>query len=137
MAGLQNQLSHNQQQLLDAQKSDEELIASNSCLQNQLSLTQQQLLGVQSMITCKVVSNNHFTVGKEIGRGAWATVHTATFQGATVAVKRLHQFITAPRTIQLFQREMEMVFVSTSEYCYLPGSYIRRSPSYLDGIDGY
>ena len=83
----------------------------NAYLTNQLSLTQQQLLGVQSMMTCSrlwVVSHDQFTIGREIGRGAWATVHKTTFRGATVAAKRLHQLITAPRTRQLFQREMEM-----------------------------
>ena len=83
----------------------------NAYLTNQLSLTQQQLLGVQSMMTSSrlwVVSHDQFTIGKEIGRGSWATVHETTFRGTTVAAKRLHQLINAPRTRQLFQREMEM-----------------------------
>ena len=113
-----DKLSHAQQQMSDMQKSNEKLLttceklqATNVQLQDQLSLTQQQLLGVQSMMTCSrlwVVSHDQFTIGREIGRGAWATVHEATFRGATVAAKRLHQLITAPRTRQLFQREMEM-----------------------------
>ena len=101
---LQNQLSVNKQQLSDLQR-------DNTYLKNQLSLTQKQLLGVQSMMTCSriwVVSCDHFTIGKEIGRGAWATVHETTFRGATVAAKCLHQVITSPRTTELFQREMEM-----------------------------
>ena len=101
---LTNQLSLTQQQLLDMQK-------ANALLHNQLSLTQQQLLGVHSMMTCSrlwVVSHDQFTIGKEIGRGAWATVHETTFRGATVAAKCIHQLIDAPRTRQLFQREMEM-----------------------------
>ena len=111
LSQMQNQLSITQQQFLDVQK---EFKASNSLLQstaNQLSLTQQQLLGVQSMLTCSrlwVVSIDQLTIGKEIGRGAWATVHEATFREATVAAKCLHKLITAPRTRQLFQREMEM-----------------------------
>ena len=115
LSQMQNQLSITQQQFLDVQK---EMKASNSFLQsqlshttNQLSLTQQQLLGVQSMLTCSrlwVVSIDQLTIGKEIGRGAWATVHEATFREATVAAKCLHKLITAPRTRQLFQREMEM-----------------------------
>ena len=108
---LQNQLSLTQQQLLDIRKSNEVLQASNTRLQNQLSLTQQQLLGLQSMMTSSrlwVVSHDQFTIGREIGRGAWATVHETTFRGATVAAKCLHKLITAPRTRQLFQREMEM-----------------------------
>ena len=89
----------------------EKLQESNAHLKNQLSLTQQQLLGVQSMMTSSrlwVVSHDQFTIGREIGRGAWATVHAATFRGATVAAKRLHKLIIAPSTKQLFQREMEM-----------------------------
>ena len=91
---------------LEVQKSNEELQKSNAHLTNQLSLNQQQLLGVQSMMTCSrlwVVSHDQFTIGREIGRGAWATVHETTLRG-----KRLHQIITAPKTRQLFQREMEM-----------------------------
>ena len=119
---LQNQLSLDQQQLTDVQQANTHLqnqlgdLQKNyellqATLQNQLSLTQQQLLGVQSMMTCSrlwVVSHDQFTIGKEIGRGAWATVHETTFRGATVAAKRLHQLITAPKTKELFQREMEM-----------------------------
>ena len=101
---IRNQLYVTQQQLEDVQK-------TNSNLQNQLSLTQQQLLGVQSMMTCSrlwVVSHDQFTIGRELGRGAWATVHETEFRGATVAAKCLHQLITTPKTKQLFQQEMEM-----------------------------
>ena len=101
---LKNQLSLTQQKLSDIQ-------GANTYLKNQLSLTQQQLLGVQSMMTCSrvwVVSHDQFTIGREIGRGAWATVHETRFRGATIAAKRLHQLITSPRTRELFQREMEM-----------------------------
>ena len=101
---LQDQLSTTKQQLSDLQR-------KNGYLQNQLSLTQQQLLGVQSMMTCSrlwVVSHDQFTIGREIGRGAWATVHETKFRGATIAAKRLHHLITSPRTRELFSREMEM-----------------------------
>ena len=101
---LKDQLSVNQQQLSDLQR-------AKTYLKNQLSLTQQQLLGVQSMMTCSrlwVVSDDQFKIGREIGRGGWATVHETTFRGATIAAKRLHHLITSPRTRQLFQREMEM-----------------------------
>ena len=101
---LKNQLSLTQQQLLHLQNMTIDL-------KNQLSLTQQQLLGVQSMMTCSrvwVVSHDHFKIGREIGRGAWATVHETTFRGATIAAKRLHHLITSPKTTELFQREMEM-----------------------------
>ena len=121
----QNQLSHVQQQLLDVQRSNEELKANNSHLQcqlsstrNELSLTQQQLLGIQSMLTSSrlwVISQNQFAVGKEIGRGAWATVHEATFRGTTVAAKCLHDVITAPKTRELFQREMDMALICQHE----------------------
>ena len=112
---LNDQLSLTQQQLSDIQKANtltqQQLQKANTYLKNQLSLTQQQLLGVQSMMTCSrvwVVSHDQFTIGKEIGRGAWATVHETTFRGATIAAKRLHHLITSPRTRQLFTREMEM-----------------------------
>ena len=115
---LQNQLSINQQQLSDVQKQFSstqqrlsDVQSKNGHLQNQLSLTQQQLLGIQSMMTCSrlwVVSHDQFTIGREIGRGAWATVHETKFRGATIAAKRLHHLITSPRTRELFSREMEM-----------------------------
>ena len=108
---LKNQLSLTQQQLLEVQKSNKILQVNNTHLQNQLSLTQQQLLGLQSMMTSSrlwVVSHDQFTIGREIGRGAWASVHETTFRGATVAAKCLHELINAPKTRQLFQREMEM-----------------------------
>ena len=111
LSDVQRTNTHLQNQLSGVSRSNELLQAGNAYLTNQLSLTQQQLLGVQSMITCSrlwVVSHDQFTIGREIGRGAWATVHETTFRGATVAAKRLHQLLTAPRTRQLFQREMEM-----------------------------
>ena len=125
MSCVLDKLSRMQQQLLDMQKNNEQLVLQlslnkqelldvqkkNKSLQSQLSLTQQQLLGVQSMMTCSrlwIISRDQFTIGKEISRGAWATVHEATFRGTTVAAKCLHQIITAPRTKQLFQREMEI-----------------------------
>ena len=117
-AYLKDQSSLMQQQLSEVQKANSclkdqlsEVQKGNVYLKDQLSLTQQQLSGVQSMMTCSrvwVVSHDDFTIGKEIGRGAWATVHETTFRGATVAAKRLHHLITSPRTRQLFQREMEM-----------------------------
>ena len=108
---LQNQLSLTKQQLIDVQKNND---LSQANLQNQLSLTQQQLLGVQSMMTCSrlwVVSHDQFTIGREIGRGAWASVHETTFRGAKVAAKRLHDEITSPETIELFHREMEIALL--------------------------
>ena len=63
------------------------------------------------MMTCSrlwVVSHDQFTIGRQIGRGAWAAVHATTFRGAIIAAKYLHQLITSPKTRELFQREMEM-----------------------------
>jgi len=103
-AHLQNQLSVVEQQLKSVQQ-------SNLQLQTQLSLTQQQLVGVQSMMTYSrlwVVSHDQFTIGKEIGRGAWATVHKTIFRGTTVAAKCLHNIITSPETREAFKQEMEM-----------------------------
>ena len=108
---LQHQFSDLKATMTHLQKNIEELKSHNSILQNQLSLTQQHLLGVQSMVTCRrlwIISRDQFVIGKEIGRGAWAAVHKATFQGTTVAAKCLHTLITSPATRQLFQREMEM-----------------------------
>ena len=115
---LQKQLAVTQRQLLSVQKINEVLQVNYTLIQNQLSatqneltLTQQQLLGVQSMVTNSrlwVVSHSQFTIGREIGRGAWATVHRSTFRGAVVAAKCLHEIINASTTRQLFQREMEI-----------------------------
>ena len=80
---------------------------------------------------------NQFTIGREIGRGAWATVHETTFRGATVATKCLHQLIDSPMTRKLFQRDGNGSSMSTSEYCHLFGSHVGRSSSDLDGIDGH
>ena len=164
---IQNQLALTQQQLLDMQKSNEhlqsqlltifdklsymqksneQLETTNAYLQNQLSLTQQQLLGVQSMMTCSrlwVVSHDQFTIGREIGRGAWATVHETTFRGAKVAAKRLHDEITSPETIELFHGEMEMALhcqhqnIVTFLGVTLENRYTGKSPSDFDGVNGY
>ena len=104
---LMNQLSLTQQQLSGVQ-------TCNEHLKNQLSLTQQQLLGVQSMMACSrlwVVSHDQFTIGREIGRGSWASVHKARFRGTNVAAKRLHDKITFPETREVFQQEMEMALL--------------------------
>ena len=104
--------------LNDVHKSNKELKALNFYLQDKLSLTQQQLLGIQSMITSSrlwAVSHDQFAIGKEIGRGAWATVHEATFRGVTVAVKCLHNVITSHETKELFKREMDMALICQHE----------------------
>ena len=84
-----------------------------SLLQLQLFLNQRQTLGVQSMIMSSrlwVISQDQFTLGRQIGGVSLATVHEAIFQGATVAAKCPYQLITASRTRrQLFKRQMEMV----------------------------
>ena len=116
---LENMKTHFEEQLknaiIEVQQSNEELKANLqeqlSLTQNQLSLAQQQLVGLQAMITSSrlwVVSRKEIKLGKEIGRGAWAIVYRATFRGTTVAVKSLHDAINAPKTKELFQREMNM-----------------------------
>ena len=45
---------------------------------------------------------------EELGRGSWATVSVATFRGARVAAKVIHNQILSPHNIQLFKREMDM-----------------------------
>ena len=100
---------------------EKEFVEMRASVLNQFSLIQQQLLFIQqhslsgqSMIRCGgtwIISHDQFKIEMEIGRGALATVHEATFRGATVAAKCLHQLITASRTRrQLFKREMEMIF---------------------------
>ena len=46
--------------------------------------------------------------GPELGRGGWATVSVATFRGARVAAKCVHNAIISRHNIQLFRREMDM-----------------------------
>ena len=46
--------------------------------------------------------------GPELGRGGWATVSVATFRGACVAAKCVHDEIISHYNIQLFKREMNM-----------------------------
>ena len=45
---------------------------------------------------------------EELGRGSWATVSVATFRGARVAAKVIHNQIVSQHNIQLFRREMDM-----------------------------
>ena len=45
---------------------------------------------------------------EELGRGSWATVSVATFRGARVAAKVIHNQIVSPYNIRLFKREMDM-----------------------------
>ena len=106
------------QKVQDVQKSNEHLQHQLSLTQNDLCLIQQQLLGMQLMTRSSrlwIVSNDQFTIGKEIGRGAWATVHEATFRGTTVAAKCLHDVITSHETKELFQREMDMALICQHE----------------------
>ena len=106
------------QKALEVQKNNERLQSQLLLTQNRLSLTEQQLLGLQSMMSSNrlwVISHDQFVIGKEIGRGAWATVHEATFRGATVAAKCLHNLITAAETKLLFLREMDMALICQHE----------------------
>ena len=43
--------------------------------------------------------------GRELGRGGWATVSVATFRGARVAAKLIHDDIVSPYNIRLFRRD--------------------------------
>ena len=47
-------------------------------------------------------------IGPELGRGSWATVSVATFRGARVAAKCVHDAIISRHNVQLFRREMDM-----------------------------
>ena len=104
-ADLQSQLLVTQIQLLEVQKKTEQL-------QEQLFHTEQQLESLQSMVISHsrlhAVARNEIMLGKEIGRGAWATVNKATYQGANVAAKQLHSSIISSETKALFKREMEI-----------------------------
>ena len=46
--------------------------------------------------------------GQEIRRGAWAAVSVATFRGAHVAAKVIHQEIVCQYNNKFFKREMNM-----------------------------
>ena len=108
---LQDQISTILSKMSDMQRDYKQMANVNEMLKNELALTQQQLLGIQSTMThgrLWVVSHDQFTIGREVGRGAWATVHEATFRGATVAAKCLHDEITSPTTIELFHQEMQI-----------------------------
>ena len=109
---LQTSKANLQDCLTDIEKHLQAVRQSSVQLQTQLSLTQQQLIGVQSMMTHSrlwAVSDDQFSIGKEIGRGAWATVHETTFRGTIVAAKCLHNIINTPETREMFQQEMEMI----------------------------
>ena len=45
---------------------------------------------------------------EELGRGSWATVSVATFRGARVAAKVIHNQIVSQHNIRLFRRKMDM-----------------------------
>ena len=96
--------SHLQNKILDMERKNEELKV-------QLSLTVQQLSGIQSMMTFSrlwIISHDQFTIGKQIGKGAWATVHEATFRGTIVAAKQIHNLINSIETKEMFQHEMDI-----------------------------
>jgi len=97
-------------QIQDVTHKVEHVLANNQCLQDQVSRIEQHLLHSSKM--CQwVVSQDQIKIGEEIGRGSWATVHKATFQGRLVAAKRLHEVICSPQTRELFQREMETAVI--------------------------
>ena len=45
---------------------------------------------------------------EELGRGSWATVSVATFRGARVAAKVIHNQIVSQHNVELVRREMDM-----------------------------
>ena len=47
-------------------------------------------------------------IGRELGRGGWATVEVAIFRNVQVAAKSIHYQILSPYNIELFKREMNM-----------------------------
>lgn len=55
-------------------------------------------------VSCKDVE-----VGKEIGRGAYATVYEGRFMEQKVAVKSLHKVITSKHHIELLHREVSLL----------------------------
>jgi len=80
-------------------------------LQDQFLTLQHQIASLYSMaVTSKMwlVSRDEIDIRGEIDRGAWATIHRATFRGDIVAAKCLHNLINTPETRALFKREMEM-----------------------------
>jgi len=80
-------------------------------LQDQFFTLQHQITSLYSMVVTSrmwQVSRDEIEIRGEIDRGAWATLHRATFRGATVAAKCLHSLISTPETRALFKREMEM-----------------------------
>ena len=127
---LQNQLSIVQQKLFDLQNKNEQL-------QNQLSSNQQQLESLQSMVTggslLHVVARNEIILGKEVGRGAWATVSQATFRGVSVAAKQLHSSIISSETKSLFKREMQIALCCCHQHIvtFLGATYDDDSPIIL------
>ena len=64
---------------------------------------------VQQLETQWVVERREIQLtGPELGRGGWATVSVATFRGARVAAKCVHNAIISRHNVQLFRREMDM-----------------------------
>ena len=47
-------------------------------------------------------------IGRELGRGGWATVEVVIFRNVQVAAKSIHHQILSPYNIELFRREMNM-----------------------------
>ena len=111
---IQKEVKKFESQIQDVTHKVEHVLANNQCLQDQVSRIEQHLLHSSKM--CQwVVSQDQIKIGEEIGRGSWATVHKATFQGRLVAAKRLHEVICSPQTRELFQREMETAVICQHE----------------------
>jgi len=95
-------------QMQDVIQKTEHVLAINQHLQDQLSCAKQHLPNADSKW---VVSPGQFKIEEEIGRGSWATVHKAIYQGQLVAAKCLHRVINSPQTRELFQQEMQTALI--------------------------
>ena len=126
---LEEKMQQQQQMIQDLQSTMLEI-------KDQFSTTQQQIAGLRNMIAASrlwVVSKDQISVGEEIGRGAWATVYHATFQGKRVAAKMLHKTLLPHRRfLELFLREMDVaVLCQHKNIVTFVGATIGDSPIIL------
>jgi len=80
-------------------------------MQDQYFTLQHQITSLYNIVVTSrlwLLSREEIKIGEEIERGAWGTLHKATFRGSIVAAKCLHRVISTPETRGLFQKEMEM-----------------------------
>ena len=79
-------------------------------LELSLSSAQQIKSQQQQQETCDwVISRDEIQMtNKCLGRGGWGSVYEGVYCGCTVAVKQMHDLIVSPRTILLFEREINI-----------------------------